>query len=71
MNISATVEDWQFALITGLSEIRKCKFSSALQYLLKLGFVKLAELWEEKCFEGQEEELIGKLIEEIRSKRNK
>jgi len=71
VNITASIEDWQYALIVGLSEIRKCKFSSALQYLLKLGYVKLCELLEQGCFEGEEQELLKKLAEEIRSKRNK
>ena len=71
VNITASIEDWQYALIVGLSEIRKCRFSSALQYLLKLGYVKLCELLEQGCFEGEEQELLKKLAEEIRSKRNK
>ena len=71
VNITASIEDWQYALIVGVSEIRKCKFSSALQYLLKLGYVKLCELVEQGCFEGEEQELLRRLIEEIRGKRNK
>ena len=71
VNITASIEGWQYALIVGLSEIRKCKFSSALQYLLKLGYVKLSELVEQQCFEGQEQELLKKLTEEVRGKRNK
>jgi len=69
--ITASVRDWQYALITGLSEIRRCSLSSALQYLLKLGYVKLAELLDQGCFEGEEERLLRRLVEEIRSKSDK
>lgn len=71
IKVTVSMEEWQYAFITGIAEVRGETFSSALRYLLKLSFAYLQRLIEEGAFEPEQEEKLRRLIELIREKKNK